>query len=318
MVVTHHRPKTSGVSNEELRQMIHDEVVTVIRAEIPDMFGSIKTTLIEMFDERYAAVTEVVAAAATTSNFDGEVVASASFAEAIWFYPSEAVAIKAALTYAGMFQTFAHNKFQPTEYISFSDNMVSPNFPPMRSNNISEAEKLISQGKVALVFVDPIYCNGEICNFKQEQLQSLRTACDKAGFESGLGVTGRLWAHEVLGVKPDLRMVKFGSLAIHGVLVNEKMKAHICKFEEDYIPDECSGVLECHVREIRASGPLAAVELDVEAQHVVDKCKENGVLIISAVGKENNIIQIKLSSGIVVHDMAIIVDILQECLKDLD
>lgn len=114
-------------------------------------------------------------------NFDGEVVASASFAEAIWFYPSEAVAIKAALTYAGMFQTFAHNKFQPTEYISFSDNMVSPNFPPMRSNNISEAEKLISQGKVALVFVDPIYCNGEICNFKQEQLQSLRTACDKAG-----------------------------------------------------------------------------------------------------------------------------------------
>lgn len=64
-------------------------------------------------------------------------------------------------------------------------------------------------------------------------------------FESGLGVTGRLWAHEVLGVKPDLRMVKFGSLAIHGVLVNEKMKAHICKFEEDYIPDECSGVLEC-------------------------------------------------------------------------
>lgn len=60
------------------------------------------------------------------------------------------------------------------------------------------------------------------------------------------------------------------------------------------------------------------MELDVEAQHVVDKCKENGVLIISAVGKENNIIQIKLSSGIVVHDMAIIVDILQECLKDLD
>ena len=54
MVGTRHRPGTSGggVSDEELRQMIHDEVAAAIRAEIPEMFGSIKTTLIETFDER--------------------------------------------------------------------------------------------------------------------------------------------------------------------------------------------------------------------------------------------------------------------------
>ena len=67
MVGTRHRPETSGVSDEELRQMIHDEVATAIRAEIPDMFGSIKTTLIETFDERYASVNEVVATAATAA-----------------------------------------------------------------------------------------------------------------------------------------------------------------------------------------------------------------------------------------------------------
>ena len=67
MVWTRNRPEASGVSDEELRQMIHDEVVAVIRAEILDMFGSIKSTLIETFDERYAAVTEAAAAAATAT-----------------------------------------------------------------------------------------------------------------------------------------------------------------------------------------------------------------------------------------------------------
>ena len=65
MVGTHHRPEASGVSDEELRQMIHNEVATAIRAEISEMFGSIKTTLIETFDERYATVIEAIAAAAT-------------------------------------------------------------------------------------------------------------------------------------------------------------------------------------------------------------------------------------------------------------
>ena len=46
--------------------MIHEEVVAPVRSEILEMFGSIKTMLIETFDERYAALTEVVAAIATT------------------------------------------------------------------------------------------------------------------------------------------------------------------------------------------------------------------------------------------------------------
>ena len=67
MVVTHHRPETNDVSDEELRQMIHDEVAAAIRAEIPEMFGFIKTTLIETFNERYATVTEAAVVAATAA-----------------------------------------------------------------------------------------------------------------------------------------------------------------------------------------------------------------------------------------------------------
>ena len=65
MVGTRHRLETIDVSDEELHHMIHDEVVAAIRAEIPKIFGSIKTTLIEKFDERYVVVTETAAAATT-------------------------------------------------------------------------------------------------------------------------------------------------------------------------------------------------------------------------------------------------------------
>ena len=66
MVGTRHRPETSDVSDEELREMIYDEVAAAIQAKILEI-GSIKTTLIETFDERYAAVTKAASAAATTA-----------------------------------------------------------------------------------------------------------------------------------------------------------------------------------------------------------------------------------------------------------
>ena len=42
-------------------------MVATIRAEIPEMFGSIKTMLIETFDEHYAALSEAAVAAATAT-----------------------------------------------------------------------------------------------------------------------------------------------------------------------------------------------------------------------------------------------------------
>ena len=65
MVGTRHTPESSGISDKEIRRLIHEEVVAAIRAEIPEMFGEIKTTLIETFDEWYAALTEATSAAAT-------------------------------------------------------------------------------------------------------------------------------------------------------------------------------------------------------------------------------------------------------------
>ena len=66
MVGTCHNPESSGAGDDEIRRMIHKEVVAAIREAIPEMFKSIKTNLIETFDEHYAAVTEAAVVAATT------------------------------------------------------------------------------------------------------------------------------------------------------------------------------------------------------------------------------------------------------------
>ena len=67
MMGTRHNPESSSVGDEEICRIIHEEVAAAIREAIPEMFGSIKPTLIETFDERYAVITEVGDAAATAA-----------------------------------------------------------------------------------------------------------------------------------------------------------------------------------------------------------------------------------------------------------
>ena len=62
-------PEVIGqMSTDELdariREILHDEVAAMFQAELSELFGSIKTAMVEYFDERYAALTETAAAAA--------------------------------------------------------------------------------------------------------------------------------------------------------------------------------------------------------------------------------------------------------------
>ena len=51
----------------KVRKILRDEVAALLRAELPELFGSIKTAMIEYFDERYAALAETAAAAVTAA-----------------------------------------------------------------------------------------------------------------------------------------------------------------------------------------------------------------------------------------------------------
>ena len=48
-----------------IREILHDEVATLFRAQLSEMFGSIKTAMDEYFDEHYATLAETGAATAS-------------------------------------------------------------------------------------------------------------------------------------------------------------------------------------------------------------------------------------------------------------
>ncbi len=69
----------------------------------------------------------------------------------------------------------------------------------------------VPQGRTAGVFVEPLQGEGGIFAAGADFLAGLRRLCDDAGallvfdeVQCGLGRTGRLWAHEHAGVRPDI------------------------------------------------------------------------------------------------------------------
>ncbi|RRH77339.1 aspartate aminotransferase family protein [Falsigemmobacter faecalis] len=70
---------------------------------------------------------------------------------------------------------------------------------------------------VAAVIIEPIQGEGGIRPVSDAQLKELRAICDEAGallildeVQCGMGRTGRLFAHELAGVNPDIMMVAKG------------------------------------------------------------------------------------------------------------
>ncbi|KAI3504484.1 hypothetical protein L1887_25990 [Cichorium endivia] len=184
-----------------------------------------------------------------------------SFADRVFFSNSGTEANEAAIKFARKFQRFSHpNKTDPpTEFISFTNSFhgrtigalaltskehyrtpfepVMPGVTFLKYGDIDAAQELISSGKIAAVFVEPIQGEGGIYSATKEFLQSLRIACDKSGsllvfdeVQCGLGRTGYLWAHEAYGVTPDIMTLAkplAGGLPIGATLLTEKINTAI-------------------------------------------------------------------------------------------
>ena len=60
------RPDEDRITDDKIKKLISTEVTAVTHGTISKVFGSIKITMTERFDERYIVVTEVVVDATTT------------------------------------------------------------------------------------------------------------------------------------------------------------------------------------------------------------------------------------------------------------
>ncbi|XP_026388046.1 acetylornithine aminotransferase, mitochondrial-like [Papaver somniferum] len=173
--------------------------------------------------------------------------------------------------------------------------------------------------------------------------------------QCGLGRAGYLWAHEIYGVFPDIMTLAkplAGGLPIGAVLMTEKVasainygdhgstfagsplvcNAAVAVFDKVTKPGFLASVTKKgeylkelllqklggnkHVKEIRGTGLIVGVELDVSASPLVDACRNSGLLILTA-GK-GNVVRIVPPLVISEQELELGVNILSKCMSAID
>lgn len=103
--------------------------------------------------------------------------------------------------------------------------------------DMAEAERLIRPDRTAAVIIEPIQAEGGVLPVPPAFLHALRTLCDEADallivdeVQVGLGRTGTLWAHEAVGITPDLLTLAkplAGGLPMGAVLLSERVASAV-------------------------------------------------------------------------------------------
>ena len=194
--------------------------------------------------------------------------------------------------------------------------------------DLAAAKKAIKKGRTCGVFVEPVQGEGGVRPADAAFLQGLRDLCDEAGaylvfdeVQCGLGRTGKLYAHQHLGVEPDLMTLAkplAGGLPIGAVLVSGEVAAamqpgdHGSTFAANplccaaanhvlgrlqapgfldevaaqgaYLKARLAEELEGHpkVQEVRGAGLLVGVQCDEGVGPVVAAALDKGLLVVSA------------------------------------
>lgn len=105
-----------------------------------------------------------------------------------------------------------------------------------RFNDLDHVEQLLTKDTAA-IFVEPIQGEGGVIPADKRFLQGLRALCDENDtllvcdeVQTGLGRTGRMFAHEAYGIQPDLMTLAkplAGGLPIGAVLTTDKVAESI-------------------------------------------------------------------------------------------
>jgi L-lysine 6-transaminase len=96
---------------------------------------------------------------------------------------------------------------------------------------VAQIELAVKQypGDIAALIIEPIQGEGGDNHFRPEFIQTLRQLADEHQFllifdeiQSGLGITGKMWAYEHYGVEPD--MIAFGKKShVCGMIANKRV-----------------------------------------------------------------------------------------------
>lgn len=201
---------------------------------------------------------------------------------------------------------------------------LTPGFVQVPFNDLAAAEAVLDEGYCA-VLVEPVQGEGGVVPAVPGFLTGLRRLCDALGIllvcdeiQTGLGRTGRLFAYEHHGVRPDVLLLAkalggglplgavvardevaatfrpgdhgstFGgnpvacraALAALDVLVEEDLPARAAALGEHFAARLRDLVRRYpFVREVRGLGLMRGLELEFPGRPLVDDCRERGLLL---------------------------------------
>lgn len=269
-----------------------------------------------------------------------------SFADRVFFANTGTEAIEATLKFARKyhqehgnanrkgfvaFRGSFHGRTMGSLALTDSEKYQAPFRPLMPGvtfaafNDLDSARAAITP-ETAAVVVEPVQGEGGVYPATDAFLRGLRQVCDERGallifdeIQCGLGRTGKLWAHEYSGVKPDMMAVAkplAGGLPIGAALVTEAVSRSVHSGEHgttfgggpmitsvalkvlervsdpeflaavrengNYLMERVSEINSPHIKQVRGRGLMIGVELDIDAGKVREKGYGHGLLLIQA------------------------------------
>jgi acetylornithine/succinyldiaminopimelate/putrescine aminotransferase len=197
-------------------------------------------------------------------------------------------------------------------------------------NDLQALEAAISE-KTCGIMVEPIQGEGGVNIPDAQYLSSVREICNRYGIllivdevQTGIGRTGKLFAHEHSKIKPDIMTLAkalgngfpvgamlatdkiaqaftpgnhastFGGNPLGMAAAQATLKTILqegvlenCQKVGDYFLSQLKKLQQKHkiINEVRGMGLMLAVALSVEAGDIVNKCLQKGLLINSTGGK---------------------------------
>lgn len=137
---------------------------------------------------------------------------------------------------------------------------------------------------IACIIIEPVQCEGGDNHFRTEFLKELRRICDENDLllifdevQVGLGITGTMWAHQQLGVAPDL--MSFGKKSqVCGMLASkeklDQVEGHVFKQSSRLNSTFGGNFLDM----LRFKLILEIIEKD----HLLDNAKKQGEFLLKS------------------------------------
>jgi predicted acetylornithine/succinylornithine family transaminase len=274
-----------------------------------------------------------------------------SFADKVFFCNSGAEANEAAIKLA---RKYAHENMGPDKFelITMKDSFhgrtmatitatgqekfqfgftpLLEGFTYVPFNDLPALEAAIS-GKTCGIMLEPIQGEGGVNIPDDNYLASVREICDRHGIllivdevQVGMGRTGKLFAYEHSGIKPDIMTLAkalgngfpigamlatdkiakafvpgnhastFGGNPLAAAAANATVKIMLqegilehCRKMGDYFLLQLKKLQQKHkiIKDVRGTGLMLAAQLDIESGDIVNECLQRGLLVISAGSK---------------------------------